>query len=227
MTHLPPTPARGGFASAAAPIHHFRVRDYGPCAALLEVDSAREVEDLFAYLDYAAGSGQLAGVVEIVPAARTVLVIGDSPQARADALSLADQWVPQDGHAHQGTMHDIEVDYTGPDLDTVAAQTSLTPEEVIAIHSGTTYRVAFMGFAPGFAYLTGLDPVLHLPRRSTPRTAVPPRSVAIAGEYSAVYPRTSPGGWNLLGQSVQAMWDDSADPPYRLAPGDQVRFHPR
>ncbi len=114
--------------------------------------------------------------------------------------------------------------YDGEDLDDVARATGLDRDEVIARHTGSSFRVDFCGFAPGFAYLRGLDEALWLPRRSTPRTRVPAGSVAIADVYSAVYPGVSPGGWHLLGTTSTRVWDVDRDPPALLEPGTEVRF---
>ncbi|PYE51932.1 5-oxoprolinase subunit PxpB [Deinococcus yavapaiensis] len=118
----------------------------------------------------------------------------------------------------------IPVSYDGPDLHDVARLTDLSPSEVIALHSGTFYEVAFLGFLPGFAYLRGLPSVLQLPRRATPRTRLEPGSVGIGGPWTAVYPLASPGGWHLLGRTSKAMFDASRDEPIVLRPGDLVRF---
>ena len=98
---------------------------------------------------------------------------------------------------------------------------------MIALHSGADYTVAFCGFMPGFAYMTGLPAALHLPRRATPRERVPVGAVAIAAEYAGVYPRESPGGWHLLGRTDAVLWDDGREPPALLPPGTRVRFRPR
>lgn len=118
----------------------------------------------------------------------------------------------------------IDVRYDGPDLHDVATRLGISAADVVALHSGATYRVAFFGFAPGFAYLTGLPEVLQLPRRDTPRTSVPAGAVAVASTYTAVYPRSSPGGWHLLGHTDATMFDPDRDPPTLLQPGDIVRF---
>jgi KipI family sensor histidine kinase inhibitor len=118
----------------------------------------------------------------------------------------------------------IPVTYDGRDLESVAALSGMTVDEVIARHTGSDFVVGWLGFAPGFAYLTGLDPALHLPRMEVPRTSVSPGSVAIAGPYSAVYPSPSPGGWRLLGHTDLRVWDVTADPPALLPPGTRVRF---
>jgi len=123
-----------------------------------------------------------------------------------------------------GRLVEIPVVYDGPDLDEVARLTGLSPEEVIARHTGAEHVAAFIGFQPGFAYLTGGDTLLHVPRRDVPRTSVPGGTVAIAGPYSGVYPRESPGGWRLLGSTTALMFDPAREPPALLAPGDRVRF---
>ncbi|MEO5875211.1 MAG: allophanate hydrolase subunit 1, partial [Streptosporangiaceae bacterium] len=124
-----------------------------------------------------------------------------------------------------GTL-EIPVVYDGADLDEVAELTGMGREEVIARHSSAEYTVAYLGFSPGFGYLTGLDPVLRVPRHDTPRTAVPAGSVAIAGPYTSVYPSASPGGWRLLGRTSTVLWDVRRDPPSLLGPGTRVRFQP-
>ncbi|WP_225154446.1 carboxyltransferase domain-containing protein, partial [Bradyrhizobium sp. NBAIM08] len=116
--------------------------------------------------------------------------------------------------------------YDGADLSEVAAACGLSIDEVVVLHSNATYTVAFCGFTPGFAYLRGLPPVLQLPRRDSPRTRVPPGSVAVASEYCAVYPTASPAGWNLIGSTSLTLFDGSAANPALLRPGDRVRFVP-
>ena len=118
----------------------------------------------------------------------------------------------------------LAVDYSGPDLDYVAQQCGLTSQEVVTLHSGAKYVVEFCGFSPGFAYLTGLPAVLHLPRRATPRPRVPRGAVAIAAQYSAVYPRESPGGWHLLGVTDHELWNMTREQPATLTPGTIVSF---
>jgi KipI family sensor histidine kinase inhibitor len=171
----------------------------------------------------------LAGVVDVVPAAATVLITCASEAALDAVASRLDDVdaVP----AGVGTASIvIPTRYDGADLDAVAAATGLAVEDVVAVHSGATYEVAFCGFAPGFAYLRGLDRRLHLPRRPTPRARVPAGSVAIAAEYSAVYPRSSPGGWHLIGTTdavtFDVTWERGRSSPALLAPGDRVRFEP-
>ncbi|MFJ9686026.1 allophanate hydrolase subunit 1 [Streptomyces bacillaris] len=124
---------------------------------------------------------------------------------------------------------EIPVVYDGPDLAEVAALWGVGADEVPGLHSRTAFRVAFCGFAPGFGYLTGLPEHLHVPRRATPRTRVPAGALALAGPYTGVYPRPSPGGWQLIGRLADpapALWDPAREPAALLAPGTRVRFVP-
>ncbi|WIY05415.1 allophanate hydrolase subunit 1 [Amycolatopsis mongoliensis] len=165
------------------------------------------------------------GLVELVPAARTLLVRFDPSVTDADRLgALLRQVSPVDSVVSSSAEVVIPVVYDGEDLADVAADAGLSVSSLIARHSGGSYVSAFCGFAPGFAYLSGLDPALHVPRRPTPRTRIPAGSVAIAGEYSAVYPSASPGGWRLLGRTGVPVWDVERDPPNLLPPGTKVRF---
>jgi KipI family sensor histidine kinase inhibitor len=123
-----------------------------------------------------------------------------------------------------GDAIEIEVTYDGPDLAEVAEHTGISKEEVVAAHTGKPWMVAFGGFAPGFAYLVGGDDRLVVPRRETPRTSVQAGSVGLAGEFSGVYPRSSPGGWQLIGHTDAVMFDVDRDPPALLTPGAPVRF---
>ena len=160
-------------------------------------------------------------LLDVVIGHTTVLVTwaGEKPDL-GDAVKRA--LVAEAGPA--GRLVEIPVVYDGPDLDEVARLTGLSPEEVIARHTGAEHVAAFIGFQPGFAYLTGGDTLLHVPRRDVPRTRVPGGTVAIAGPYSGVYPRESPGGWRLLGSTTALMFDPAREPPALLAPGDRVRF---
>jgi len=168
-------------------------------------------------------SSDIPGVVDVVPAARTVLIVADDEVAIASVRARAPGVLAR---ATSGSPSDvvIEVTYDGPDLSDVAAATGRSTDDVVDLHTAATYRVEFCGFAPGFAYLSGLPADLHLPRRSTPRTRVPAGSVAIASEYSAVYPAESPGGWHLVGSTRAKLFDVERDPPAMLVPGTTVRF---
>jgi KipI family sensor histidine kinase inhibitor len=205
------------------------ITDYGDQALLLQFDSTAEV---LAWNDVLR-EADLLGVVDIVPAARTVLVKLDEPRYAGIArqqlgkLRLASEVLeatpPGDGRADVV----IDVVYDGEDLDEVAELTGMTPRDVVAAHTQTPWRVGFAGFAPGFGYLVGGDERLNVPRRSEPRTKVPTGSVGLAGEFSGVYPRSSPGGWQLIGHTSDdqaALFDVDRDPPALLMPGLWVQF---
>jgi len=172
----------------------------------------------------------LPGVREIIPGYTTVTVSFDSARADASELRvglerlLAD--TPAGLPAPPSRTLEIPVQYDGPDFEEVAERTGLSRTQIIERHSGRVYRVYLLGFAPGFAYLGELDPSLELPRRDSPRTRVPPGSVAIAGLQTAVYPLATPGGWHLIGTTSLRLFAPAADPPALLRVGDQVRFVP-
>ncbi|GEL26447.1 allophanate hydrolase [Pseudonocardia sulfidoxydans NBRC 16205] len=193
----------------------------GDAAVLFEVDT---LDDAVA-LATAVRAAALPVVLDVVPAARTVLVVTE-PGADLGALrrTVSELPIADAAVTHETEPVDIPVVYDGPDLDEIASRTGLTVDEVITAHTRSQWRVAFAGFAPGFAYLVDGDPRLHVPRRDEPRTRVPAGAVGLAGEFSAVYPRATPGGWQLLGHTDATMWDTDRDPPALLAPGDRVRF---
>jgi KipI family sensor histidine kinase inhibitor len=193
-----------------------RTRRCGEAALLIET------EDVLGW--YTALTAQpLPGVVDLVPAARTVLVrCGSTVDLDVVESRLAE--VTPLSTAVTGNEVTIPVRYDGADLADVAQATGLSEDEVVTVHSGSRYTVAFTGFAPGFGYLTGLDERLRLPRRDTPRTRVPAGAVAVAGEFTGVYPRPSPGGWHLLGSTNVPLWEPSREPPALLRPGTEVRF---
>ncbi|MGI5256436.1 5-oxoprolinase subunit PxpB [Streptomyces angustmyceticus] len=197
----------------------------GEHGLLIELDSAEEVEALHAELLRRAADGALPPLREIVPAARTVLLDGLA-DPRGLLAELAAWDIPPIGAGDRPTV-EIPVRYDGPDLADVAALWDCTADEVVRRHSATEFRVAFCGFAPGFGYLTGLPEPLHVPRRDTPRTKVPVGSVALAGPYTGVYPRSSPGGWQLIGTTDTVLWDPRREPAALLAPGTRVRFVPQ
>ncbi|MBX6766092.1 MAG: 5-oxoprolinase subunit PxpB [Actinomadura rubrobrunea] len=201
-----------------------RVRRAGDTALLVETDDLAAAHRLHAAVRDAA----LPGVVDVVPGERTVLVVADPARCDLGRLAARLTDLPLPASASGGAPPvEIPVVYDGADLEEVAELTGLSPEEVVRRHSESRYTVAYLGFSPGFGYLTGLDPALHVPRRESPRTAVPAGSVAIAGPYSAVYPSQSPGGWRLLGRSDLPLWDVRRDPPSLLQPGTHVRFVPK
>jgi KipI family sensor histidine kinase inhibitor len=207
------------------------VHDYGDQALLLEFDSTAEV---LAWSD-ALAEADLLGVLDIVPASRTVLLKLAGPRYQeptrqrlgklrvehvASQIATDDVTAPIDQRADV----ELEVTYDGADLEEVARLSGLTPHEVVAAHTATPLRVGFGGFAPGFAYLVGGDERLNVPRRAEPRTRVPAGSVGLAGEFSGVYPRESPGGWQLIGHTDAVLWDVDRDPPALLTPGTWVQF---
>ncbi|HTA01911.1 MAG TPA: carboxyltransferase domain-containing protein, partial [Streptosporangiaceae bacterium] len=175
-------------------------------------------------------AADLPGVIDVVPGAATVLVSVEPgswalPALAARLTELATAAAGKQVTAAAGAAETIDVCYDGPDLADVASLTGLSIADVISRHQAAEYRVGWLGFAPGFAYLTGLDPLLaSVPRLDTPRLRVPAGSVAIAGGLAAVYPAGSPGGWRLLGRTTARLWDPDRDPPALLAPGTLVRF---
>ncbi|WDV50295.1 5-oxoprolinase subunit PxpB [Streptomyces coeruleorubidus] len=200
-----------------------KVLPVGEDALLVEVSSGDEAQALHAELLRRRAEGSLSAR-EIVPAARTVLLDGLDSPARLAAELTAAQLPPAPPRAR--AVVEIPVRYDGPDLADVAAHWGVAEREVARLHSRTEFRVAFCGFAPGFGYLTGLPPRYDVPRRATPRTAVPAGSVALAGPYTGVYPRSSPGGWQLIGTTAAVLWDHARVPAALLSPGTRVRFVP-
>lgn len=198
-----------------------RALPVGDTALLVEVASGEEAQALHAELVRRRAEGSLA-VREIVPAARTVLLDGLADPDRLAAELTAAEVPPAPPRA--GEAIELPVRYDGPDLADVAAHWGVPPREVARIHSGTEFTVAFCGFAPGFGYLTGLPARYDVPRRATPRTAVPAGSVGLAGPYTGVYPRSSPGGWQLIGTTDAVLWNHARVPAALLSPGTRVRF---
>lgn len=167
----------------------------------------------------------VAGVIERIPGARTVLVRFDPLRVSADELASVLEATEVDAeHVPHTAEVSIPVRYDGEDLDDVARLLDVSTEEVVNRHLAADWQVAFSGFAPGFGYTVGSDPLFDVPRRSSPRTRVPAGSVALAGHFTGVYPRESPGGWQLIGRTDAAMWDIDRDPPALLSPGTLVRF---
>ncbi|WP_418955919.1 5-oxoprolinase subunit B family protein [Streptomyces tritici] len=199
-----------------------RTYEVGDHALLVELEDGARVRALHAELLRRRAAGTLPAVGEIVPAARTVLLDGLAEPRRL-AAELPGWEVPELPERAAGPVV-VPVRYDGPDLAEVAALWGVSPEAAVRIHTAGAYTVAFCGFAPGFGYLTGLGPEYDVPRRATPRTAVPAGSVALAGPYTGVYPRSSPGGWQLIGSTDAVLWDPAREPAALLAPGTPVRF---
>jgi KipI family sensor histidine kinase inhibitor len=193
-----------------------RWRRCGEDAALLECDSLDRMRAAHATVLAA----RPPGVVDLVPGARSLLVVGGVAAVRA-LLEAADLAHPPSAEPREVTL---DVRYDGEDLAMIAADAGVSPDAVVSMHTEAVYAVAFTGFAPGFGYLTGLPEQLRQPRLKTPRTRVPAGSVGLAGEFTGVYPRESPGGWRLLGHTSATLFDPPADPPALFAPGDRVRF---
>ena len=201
-----------------------RVLRVGAHALLIEVGSDGEVEALRAELLRRRASGGLPPVGEIVPAARTVLLDGlDDPEALARELP---GWHLPEHVPATGPLVEVPTAYDGADLADVAELWGVSAAEVARVHSGVEFRVAFCGFAPGFGYLTGLPERYEVPRLDSPRPAVPTGAVGLAGRYTGVYPRSSPGGWRLIGRTELRLWDPEREPAALFTPGTRVRFVP-
>ena len=195
-----------------------------PCAGsglLVELDDLDAVLALYAELV----EDLPEGVVDLIPAARTLLMRIDpartDPGRVARAVRAAQ---PRSGHRPDAGRLEIPVTYDGEDLAEVGRLTGLGEQGVVEAHTAQEWTVAFCGFAPGFGYLVGTDDRLTVPRRDNPRTRVPARSVALAGEFTGIYPRESPGGWQLIGHTSVQPWDLERDPPALLVPGLRVTF---
>lgn len=177
-------------------------------------------------LNAALEASPLPGQVDVLAAAQTVLVKTDSFAAARAAAQAIPRLELGSITRSAGQLVELEVTYDGEDLAAVAELTGLSTEAVVNAHTTQTWQAAFGGFAPGFAYLLGENTSLSVPRRATPRTAVPAGAVALAGDYSAVYPRQSPGGWQLIGHTATALWDLERPTPALIRPQDRVRFIP-
>jgi KipI family sensor histidine kinase inhibitor len=205
-----------------------RLRPMGESAILVELPDATTTLALYRRLRAA----QNPSVVDLVPAERTVLVV-----TRPGSRAAAERWLLEtttadapgavpaaDSTASSIATVTIPVRYDGPDLAGVADILDSTPDEVVAAHTGAVWTAAFIGFAPGFAYLRAADDRLDLPRRASPRAAVPAGSVALAAGYCGIYPRESPGGWHIIGTTDAVLWDAERADPALLAPGTEVGF---
>jgi KipI family sensor histidine kinase inhibitor len=197
-----------------------RAQVVGEHAVLVRCVDADDVRATYAALRIA---GPDLGAVEIVPAARAVLLDGLMDPVAVLTL-LADLEPTPVAAACDNDPASIPMRYDGADLDEVASQWQRTTAEVVRLHQETLFTVAFCGFAPGFAYCTGLPDGLTVRRRGEPRTAVPAGAVGLAGEYTGVYPRTAPGGWQLIGTTATRLWDADRERPALLTPGTVVRF---
>lgn len=174
----------------------------------------------------ALAKANIWGIKELVPAASTIMVHFEpgliSPERLASTIRSI---TPETERNDNAKTVNIDVLYNGEDFDDVCAMLNLSAEELIARHTANDWQVAFVGFAPGFAYCVGKDPIFNVARRPSPRTRIPAGSVGLAGEFAAVYPGASPGGWQLIGVTDAPMWDLNREQPGLLAPGDHVKYH--
>lgn len=197
------------------------LRPMGDSALLVETRDSTEAQSL----RRALLAESPAGVVQLVPGHRSLLVVTDPLVTDLDALAIRlPELLRTPAPARAAKSHEVPVSYGGEDLDSAAKLLGMPAEEVVRRHSAAIYTVAFLGFAPGFPYLTGLDPKLEMPRLATPRTRSPEGAVAVAGEFTGIYPQATPGGWRVLGRVHLKLFDAAREPPALFAPGDQVRF---
>ena len=198
-----------------------RVLPSGSTALLVELNDLDEVLALYATL----ADDVPKGVVDIVPAARTLLLVTDPAIASLSSVEEAVRSAePRPDHRDWVEHVDIPVTYDGEDLQEAAQILGCDAAELVRRHTAAEWTVAFCGFIPGFGYLTSPTWQSEVPRRSSPRTKVPPGAVGLAGEFSGVYPRQSPGGWQLIGRTAETMFDPAREPAAILRPGVRVRF---
>ncbi|PRZ40571.1 KipI family sensor histidine kinase inhibitor [Antricoccus suffuscus] len=163
-------------------------------------------------------------LVELIPAARTVMLVGPREVLRRIGDDVR-TFEPGTAPGGEPRTVEIPIRYDGVDLDDVASRTGLSVEEIVSAHSGAAYSVDFFGFSPGLAYISGTPQAIRIPRRDNPRTRVPVGAVAIANEYTVIYPAATPGGWSIIGTlEGPPMWDTNADPPTRVGLGDRIMF---
>src|SRR5438067_9944024 len=200
-------------------------------AVLLEYPGEKDAEANRAAVAVAAALERRrpAGLLDAVPGARTLLVLFDPDvldHPAAEELLLRIEPLQQGVEPRTVRLPALYGGDAGPDLEPLARRAGLAPEELVRLHAAADHRVAFLGFAPGFPYMTGAPPALAVPRLATPRVRVPAGSVAVADGYTGIYPAESPGGWHLIGRVAQRMFEPSATPPALLLPGDRVAFEP-
>lgn len=211
-----------------------RALPYGDRAVLLECEDLADTQAMHHWLapTQSAGVPPEAGAIaasigEIVPGAKTLLLrlTGPLPPGAADTLVTARP--PHHQPVGAAETVPIAVCYDGDDLDEVSALLGMNADDLVGWHTGQDWTVAFCGFMPGFGYLAPTEEPVEVPRRPSPRTRVPPGSVALADTWSAIYPDASPGGWHLIGHTDVTLFDVAAVPPARLHPGMRIRFHPK
>jgi KipI family sensor histidine kinase inhibitor len=203
-----------------------KILPFGDRALLAEFSSLEQTIAAFRAFDAA----RAPGIIELIPAASTVL-------ARVDPTTLslraAEQWLTSTYLRASNNSNvaeaaapsiTIPVRYDGPDLASSALVLGISPDELVSRHSQAHWLCSFIGFVPGFAYLASTDSNFDLPRRETSRASVPAGSVGLAGEFTGIYPRSSPGGWQIIGTTAVRLWDESRDAPAAITPGMTVRF---
>lgn len=191
-------------------------------ALLLEFEDQTTVPSFYAEIQRRRQMGWCPSLAEVIPGARTILLDGlDHPGSTAVEVL---NWSPKAFSLPMGQLLEIPTVYDGEDLDEVARWWKMTRREAVLTHLSTHFYVAFCGFAPGFAYLAGLPHELSVPRRPTSRSMVSAGAVALAGEHTGIYPRSSPGGWQLIGRTDLVLWEKTRHPPALLTPGTLVRF---
>lgn len=200
------------------------LRSAGPHALLAEFEDIQQVRDYYAEARSRLAAHQLPAGIELVPAACTLLFDGIDDRA-ALARDLC-TWRPAPVSAREARQLELPTVYDGPDLPDVAELWGMTVAEVVQTHADLVHEVAFIGFAPGFAYISGIPSTLRVPRRSRPRARVATGSVALADQFTGVYPRESPGGWQLVGRTTVRTWNPDSEPAAYFVPGDRVRFVP-
>ena len=207
-----------------------RVHPLGDAALTIELGKERSPELLRRIHSAAAQlrSAAIDGVQDVVPAYLAVTVFYDPLRWSVAVMSLQSLDVvtkhTDSGELEDATHHTIPVRYDGIDLNAVAAARGLTPADVIRLHTARTYTVDLLGFVPGWAYLSELDPRLQIERRPQPRPHVAPGSVAIAATQTGIYPLDTPGGWHIIGNTEIVLFDAQRDPPTLLKAGDTVQF---
>lgn len=203
-----------------------KILPFGDRALLAEFDTLEQTIEAFRVLD----ATRTPGIIELVPAAATVLVRVDSTRL---SLRAAEQWLTKaisraseiDSRGEVAFPSvTVPVRYDGPDLNSAALLLGISADELVSRHSQAQWQCAFIGFVPGFAYLATDDADFDLPRRETSRTTVPAGSVGLAGAFTGIYPRSSPGGWQIIGTTAVTLWDESRVRPAVITPGTTVRF---
>ncbi|HVF34676.1 MAG TPA: 5-oxoprolinase subunit PxpB [Candidatus Saccharimonadia bacterium] len=218
---------------AASDDDGFGLEEIADCAWLVRFDGglSRETNERVHAAARAMRAARLPGVVDIVPAYASIAVVFDEPSVDSrDALAeRVYELALESGPGRSLPRRTVVVPAAyggseGPDLEELARRVGLSPDEVVRRHSAVGYTVGMLGFLPGFPYLIGLDPALHLARRDTPRAHVPAGSIGIGAAQTGIYPITSPGGWHLIGRTAAVLFDASRNPPTLLEPGDNLRF---